>query len=263
MRKILVIGDIIDDVYRHGKYMSMSAEPENAVRVIREISRTETPGGVANVLTHAESLGASSDIIWFRDVPSTTKERIFVDGKKICQIDILQNASWDIEKLTKFSNELRPSISEFDVLYVSDNGHGFWTDESVNVLARELRYAKKRPLVYVDSQMSQNLPNYDVLAPLIPDLVLMNEHEHQKALDMTGDVPLLEFLGNEDANLVLKYGDKGALLFSSEIIVLCSAKKVDVVDTCGAGDALGAYLAPHDFENDMENVLQGAFDYAT
>ncbi len=197
----------------------------------------------------------------------TTKHRFFVDTYKMVQFDnrnkkvLSLDASLTIE--TIIEGQLKSSL--FDSIVVSDNRHG-----SLNyTLARsivDLSHKYHVPM-YVDSQISQSSGNHDYYEGATN--FLLNEIEFLNVCDMVErfsgssidgnieiDLPKVQkFLSAK--NVYLKLGSQGSFCYDGKQAKRVFADKVNVVDTCGAGDAFLAKLVA------TGGNLKKATEYAT
>ena len=172
---------------------------------------------------------------------TTIKKRFWVDGYKLLQFDQLDNRPLDDALVPTVERRLREAAAGADAIVVSDYRHGLM---SPAVIARVVALAKElhKPL-YVDSQVSQSKANHALYRGAT--VVCMNTKEAravEPTFTLDGAAPaasafdkLRGELGID--NVVIKLGERGATALVGGRVVSSDALKVDVVDTCGAGDA--------------------------
>jgi bifunctional ADP-heptose synthase (sugar kinase/adenylyltransferase) len=269
--RVIVVGDVILDEYTYSKKLGVSAETPT---IVGELSRVDRyVGGAGLVARHLVRLGCPVDLVcigpefvwnWGDVLPLTlwredergwntvVKRRYYVDDYKICQIDVLNKAHHTedsrqrlyerVKSLTKQSKDGRsPSI------VVCDNGHGtIDRDLLKSIIALGNR-------VYVDCQISQKRDDEDIFsAAKNCHVIFLNSKEYDflcERLSITetrfefGIKRISDFLG---ADVVLKLGKDGVrrILAGGAGYYKVPGEKVEVVDTCGAGDAfLASYVA--------------------
>jgi len=269
--KVIVIGDLIIDIYHQGKILGASVEtsrfsPKNVIK--EEVSRVSAGGAgflVRNMLAlggnvifltclggddyaKEESILSHSRLkkVIFKDLKrkTTVKERFWVDGCKVLAWDRLDNKFISSALERKILNFITNHIKNVDKVIISDYRHGLITKS----LARKLvRLAKKeQKSIYVDSQVAQSKTNHDWYRGA--DLFCLNVKE-AKSIDPRFSVAdtkkslmrIQKFL--QAKNIVLKLGDKGSVSLLGEKFITTPALKIKAVDTTGAGDAFFAVLA--------------------
>lgn len=130
----------------------------------------------------------------------------------------------------------------------------------VKLLEKLVKFASKKgikvafnPSNYLADKGSEYIKN--VLKKT--EMIILNDEE-AKLLVGTGSIPiLLDRLKKLGPNIVvLTQGSNGADVLYNDIIYHCDVKKVDVVETTGAGDAFGAtFLSGMILKNSIEKAL--------
>lgn len=131
--KLLVLGDLIRDVYVFGRVERMC--PEAPVPVLIPEDERESDGGVGLVFHQLEELGCNVD--WAYGSKSC-KRRFFAGSHLLCRID---NDSYDVAPL-EFSDWMK----KYDAYVVADYGKGAMSRE----LAEQIVATKKK--VFVDAK---------------------------------------------------------------------------------------------------------------
>jgi len=260
--RVLLIGDTIVDEYVYGTVLGTSAETPTIVA--RELETKTYQGGAFLVARHLLALGAkvtfctlvghdkAADVVTGFTHPSftllpvtdadrktTIKKRFWVDGYKLLQFDQLDNRPFlDVAGI---SASLAEAIRANDVVVVSDYRHGLLSPAVIAAVLGLARDAGK--LLYVDSQVSQSAANHTLYRGA--DVICLNLKE-ARAIDAAFDpaavdagrptfATLVEKLGIP--NIVVKLGAQGAIGWLGGRAWQAKALSVQVVDTCGAGDA--------------------------
>lgn len=269
--KVIVIGDLIIDIYHQGKVLGASVEASRSSLkpvIKHEVSRTSAGGAgflVKNMLAfggeiifltcvgnddYAEEAASLSHPrlkkIALKDPKrkTTVKERFWAGGCKVLSWDRLDNRpiSSAIEK--KILNFTKNHIKEADKIIISDYRHGLLT----KVLAKKLvllAKANQKP-IYIDSQVAQSKSNHVWYRGA--DLFCLNAKEAKSIDPKFADGGIKKSLARiqkilQTKNVVLKLGDKGSASLLEEKFIKTAALKIKAVDVTGAGDAFFAVLA--------------------
>jgi len=269
--KVIVIGDLIIDIYHQGKILGACVETSrfSPKKVIKdEILRVSAGGAgflVRNMLAlggnvifltclggddyaQAEATLSHSRLkkIVLKDPKrkTTVKERFWVDGCKVLAWDRLDNKFISPALEKKILNFTKDNIKNIDKVIVSDYRHGLITKSLAGKLVRLAKTSKKP--IYVDSQVAQNKTNHAWYRGA--DLFCLNVKE-AKSIDSKFTeteikkslLRIQKFLQAKD--IVLKLGDKGSASLLGEKFIITPVLKIKAVDTTGAGDAFFAVLA--------------------
>jgi D-beta-D-heptose 7-phosphate kinase/D-beta-D-heptose 1-phosphate adenosyltransferase len=266
-QRVLLVGDVIVDVYVYGTAIGKSAETPTIVA--REGETKWFLGGAFLVARNVLELGAQLDFVTlvgddeasqfvraFRHQGytgfliedagrrTTLKKRFWVDGYKLLQLNTLDNRDLSPELTERVLGVLTERVERCDIVVVSDYRHGFLTP----TLARGVvdLCAKKGKTLYVDSQQSQSAANHKEYSGA--NVFVLNEKEAQAILPDAmvddGSIAKLETLATtlRAEGVVIKRGAAGALALLGGRRWRSEAAKVTAVDTCGAGDAFLAAL---------------------
>lgn len=265
-KKVLLIGDTIVDIYVYGTLLGTSAETPTLVA--REKETKYSLGGAFLVARNMLELGANVEFVTMagqdegarliegfshpkltKHVVSdgerctTVKKRFWVDGYKLLQFDNTDNEPVETAKWKSILKTVSDKASEFDAIVVSDYRHGLMTSEFI---AEVLAIGKKanKPVI-VDSQVSQSKANHTEYKGADYFCVNLKEArcvdpEFQPEPNVKSFAKLCELLKTK--NVIVKLGEKGSLALLGNEVVTVDAFRINVVDTCGAGDAFLAAL---------------------
>lgn len=265
--RVLVIGDLIFDVYHEGTPLGMSAETPTLV--LKHKNTTVTLGGAGCMVRHMLELGgkvvfvtcAGNDDfsrhakqfmhknlkkIFFYEQrrTSTVKERFWSGGYKLLSWDRLDNHPVSPALERKIKNAVAKNIKTCDKIIVSDYRHGLLTERLAYAIVK-LAHAHKKPL-FLDSQISQNKGNHIWYKGA--DCVCLNQRE-AASIDPewnphAREESLRRVQKVMDARaVVVKLGENGSVAMAEDVFIKTSAIRVDAKDTTGAGDAFFAVLA--------------------
>lgn len=266
-RNILLLGDVICDIYHRGCVVGVSAETPTLVA--REESTAVSLGGAGLVMRNILALGgkvtlctlvgadASARLVRaFRNPhlrlaafaergrTTTVKERFWADGYKLLSWDHLDNRPIAAALEKKIHGFVRTHLAAFDVLAVSDYRHGCVTERLARQLVA-LAHRAHKPII-VDSQISQARGNHVWYRGA--DTVCLNQRE-AVSVDPTFSsraqrASLFRVQKILKAkNVVVKLGERGSASVVGKTYFASGPRRVEAVDTTGAGDAFFSVLA--------------------
>ena len=264
--KVLLIGDFMLDHYIEGTSNRLS--PEAPVPVIEPIREHSMAGGAGNVALNLCALGAKVDCVgqvgndkWgnklvsilnnhgantenieFRkNIPTTVKERIFLDGKQQIRID-----RDSINSAFTTINRIKIDFNQYDVCIFSDYNKG-----AVGAFKRLLTvsntYLPNAINIHVDPKQS-NFSLYSGADFITPNF---NELKNVSIIDDLEDneesiiAACRKILHTYNIRaIVAKRGGKGMIVVEkNDDVCIIPAHKVKKVDVTGAGDTVIAAFA--------------------
>jgi len=226
-QKILLIGDTILDVQTFVEPIK-PAEGSPLTPNYCVVHEARSLGGAGLVYRNLVALGNlptfyNDSVGWTgAGEPTTKKQRIWCDGKKILQLDTfgpgIEEPIWE--------EYLDEGISQADKVVVADYRHGLLTPERIADIVGYCQHFDK-PL-YVASQVSQSVSNH-ILYRSDKTIFVLNETE----AGATGPLP---------EKHVVTLGARGCFFRSklegcSQMHYEMRGITVDCVDSTGAGDA--------------------------
>ena len=270
---ILIIGDMVADVYLKGNISRVSREAP--VLVLEHAGEKVVPGGAANVVHNVATLGGQAfavgligndkaggglrDILNDKNVdttgliveenrPTITKTRIIAGGsatvsQQIVRIDQEMKSTMLNQTEKSFVNILKQVIDKIDAVVLSDYGSGMLSDKIRSFIIESCQ--EKNIKTIVDSR-------YDILKFNGVSFVKQNEAEAAKAVGfeltsedavVTAGKILLEKLQAE--GIIISRGEQGMSLIqdNGEIHHIPVVDKSEVFDVSGAGDtAVAAFI---------------------
>lgn len=271
-QKVMVIGDLVADVYIEGKISRISREAP--VLILHEQEQRIVPGGAANAINNVWALGGQVSMVGvvgldpegdklkklfaergvriegvFVDSsrPTTTKTRIMAGGQARVKQQVVRV---DRESQQKLAEEFELAIVKYirdhwtnvDGVILSDYGYGVVTPLVIQTVV-ELQALEKKKIA-VDSRYS--LLSYQGVTIATP-----NEAEAGEVYGMDiRDKATLELIGQRllddmqvEAVLITR-GGEGMALFEQHkpITYIPVTNKHEVFDVTGAGDTVVACL---------------------
>ena len=270
---ILIIGDMVADVYLKGNISRVSREAP--VLVLEHAGEKVVPGGAANVVHNVATLGGqafavgligndkaggglrailndknveTTGLIVEENRPTITKTRIIAGGsatvsQQIVRIDQEVKDSILKQSEESFINILKQVIDKIDAVVLSDYGSGMLSDKIRSFIIESCQ--EKNIKTIVDSR-------YDILKFEGVSFVKQNEAEAAKAVGfeltseeavVTAGKILLKKLQAE--GIIISRGEQGMSLIqdNGEIHHIPVVDKSEVFDVSGAGDtAVAAFI---------------------
>jgi len=268
--KVLLVGDAIIDEYHYCRGLG-KASKENMI-CTKFISEERFAGGVLACANHAAGfvkevrmvtcLGAEDDKrdyvldhlkpnvdpkLFTRPDSCTVTKRRFVDPAfldKMFEVQFFNDHPLPAEISSQVCGFLEEAVPEYDMVLVSDFGHGFIDDKIIEVLCRKARF------LAVNTQTNSANNGYNLITKYPKaDYVCIDEPEMRYAArDKYGDIKTaIERIAKDMkcARVAVTRGHLGALTYDKAAgffeIPIFSDK---VVDRVGAGDAFLSVTAP-------------------
>jgi len=268
--KVLIIGETIIDQYVFCEALGKSGK--EPVLVLRDLKTEEYLGGAAALSRHLSTfcekisllsmVGEKGDYLKQikRKLPKnvnfkyikkenspTILKRRFLDNASKSKVlgvyrindDILTNRQDKI-----FYKILKKTISKYDLVIVSDYGHGLISKRVSNLICKLSKYLAVNAQVNAANRGYHSMRNYKNV-----DCVIINETEMKHELrDRNGkNEVLMKRLSYEQniKNLVVTRGDQPSILFNKKTkkFNFCDAFAKTAVDKIGAGDAMLTVIA--------------------
>jgi rfaE bifunctional protein kinase chain/domain len=268
--KVLVIGDGIIDEYHYCQPMGKS--PKSPIVVNKYITHEIFAGGVFIIANHLAGLcdnvhlvtllgnddsreefiinnlkpNVTTKFFYRNDGPTICKKRYIEQyhNQKLFEINYLNNNYIDADCEFEINNYMKSALPAYDLVLVSDFGHGFITDKIIEVIES---FSK---VFAVNTQTNSANSGYNMITKYNkPNFVCLDEVEARLATqDRFGEIDdiakkLLKKL-NTDC-LIITQGTKGSIGIDRKgRINRTPIFSTKVIDTVGAGDAFFAFSAP-------------------
>jgi len=268
--KVLLVGDTIIDEYHYCRGLG-KASKENMI-CTKYISEERFAGGVLACANHAAGfvkevklvtcLGAEDDKreyvldhlkpnvdpeLFTRNDACTVTKRRFVDPAfldKMFEVQFFNDHPQPAEVSAQVCKYLEEAVPSYDMVLVSDFGHGFIDSAMIEVLCRKARF------LAVNTQTNSANSGYNLITkyPRV-DYICIDEPEMRYAgRDKYGDIQkVIEKVAKDMhcSKVAVTRGHLGALVYDkvsgfSEIPIFSDK----VVDRVGAGDAFLSVTAP-------------------
>lgn len=268
--KVLVIGDAIVDQYFYCESMGRSLKGH--IIVTKYQSDESFAGGVFATANNVSSicrhvsmltlLGEKDDNenfvnnhlhenikaeYFYRAGAPTTVKRRYVDeanSRKLFEICYMNDTPITADKEKEITAYLKNNIENFDLVIVSDFGHGLLVDDMIDTICSRSKF------LAINVQTNSANTGFNLVSKYPrADYVSIDEPEirlaaHEKNLNLKDVMSVIA--DKYDYNhLIVTRGSKGSVYYSKKNgFHEAPALALNVIDAVGAGDAYFAYTAP-------------------
>lgn len=264
--RVLVVGDLMLDVYLRGSASRIS--PEAPVPVVHVSEEWTALGGAANVANNVVALGASCEIVGCvgedrageqmmealerlgigargllrtGDRPTKVKTRILARHHQVARYDVEREDDVDDATATALVEAIRTLVAEVDAVVLEDYNKGVLVPR---VIAAALEAARERDIPVVVDPKSRNFFAYGgatVFKPNLPELTAALRAPVQ-ADDPEWMARVRGELGCTHLLVTLGEGGMALLSGAGEYLRIPTVAR-SVYDVSGAGDTVTAVLA--------------------
>lgn len=214
MKKILVIGELCIDKFIYGEVKRLS--PEAPVPVFNPLLVEENKGMAGNVVENIKELCDECDILHWHQNDNIIKTR-FVDHKSNHMFIRIDDEKIPCDKIHYLTPDQRRTISESDVVIISDYDKGFISKDLIKNIASISK------LTILDSK---KLLDYDTISDV--DFVKLNQTEYENNKDLCNGF---------GEKFIITKGKDGAI-YNGKIYE--SPNPQQTIDVSGAGDTFVA-----------------------
>tara|TARA_Y100000590_G_scaffold470269_1_gene663223 strand:- start:24614 stop:26137 length:1524 start_codon:yes stop_codon:yes gene_type:complete len=269
--KVLVIGETIIDQYVFCEALGKSGK--DPMLVLRDIKMDEYLGGAAAISRHLSDfcnklsllsmIGEKGEFLSYilkklpknikfryirkKNSPTIIKKR-FLDNvsnsNKVLGVytindEVLRGSD---EKL--FNKMLKKTIPNYDLIIVSDYGHGLISNKSANIICQLSKYLALNAQINAANVGHHSMKKYKKA-----NCVIVNEREIRHEMrDKNSKIELLMqklSIDQNIENLIVTRGTEGSLLYDRKTkkLSFCGAYAKTTVDKIGAGDTMLSILS--------------------
>ena len=268
--KVLVIGETIIDKYVFCEALGKSGKEPHLV--LKYINEQIQAGGAAAVAIHLSGfcksitllsvLGKNKDyekfvkkalpknvktnFLYKKNSPTIEKKRYIddVSKSKILGVYAINDEKLSDNEEYKFKHRVSKIIKNFDVVVVSDYGHGLVSKKTAQVICKKSKFLALNAQVNASNIGYHSIQKYKKV-----DCVIINQVELRHELrdkNSKNEILIKRLAKNIKAkNLVVTRGSEGAILYSSKTkkFIYCPAFASKVIDKVGAGDTMLSVLS--------------------
>lgn len=270
--RVLLIGDAIIDEYQY--VIPMGKTPKENVIATRYQDREIFAGGVFAAANHVASFCRQVDVItclgeleshedvvrsslkdnvgltaFRRPGAPTTLKRRFVDPtyiRKLFEVYLMNDEPFDPDLQERVDTAISEAVGSYDVVIVTDFGHGLLARSSVGILTKQCR-----SFLAVNTQSNSANLGYNLIVKYPrADYVCIDAPEARLAVgDRVASVAEIAGRLADDhvdcSKLIITHGKNGCVTYDrGQPAHTIPAFTKRVVDTVGAGDAFFAVTAP-------------------
>ena len=263
--KVLVIGETIIDNYNFCEAIGKAGK--ESTLVFRNLSSESYVGGAAAIARHLSSFCKKITLLTLignkkkdknfirKRLPKnitletigntklkTIKKTRFVENSnnhKIFGLDEMSDSPLGKSDENNFKRKLKKHLKYFDLVIVTDYGHGFISKSTANFICKNSKFLSVCTQINASNSSYHTIENYKNLENLI-----FNERELRHELrDRSSSIEkLMNILTkkNKIKNLIITQGSDGSKLYSHSTNKFFSspAYAIEVKDKVGAGDAM-------------------------
>ena len=265
--KILVIGDIILDIYFFGEVTRIS--PEAPVPIFNKKTEKYVLGGASNVAVNLvaanqdvtvfgcigddknghiisalfKEMGINDEGLFFTDRETTTKTRFIAENnQQVMRLDVENKSEYDQKFYDNIIHKYKNIVNNYKIIVISDYMKGLL---SKNFLQSIINIAKKNNIKVIIDVKDSDYTKYAGAYLLKPNTIelqrLTNCITNSREDIINASLLLKEKTGCE--NVLTTCGNKGMVLVSSNCVKSINTAAKSVYDVTGAGDTTIAYLA--------------------
>ena len=231
MKKVLVIGDGCQDVFRYGTCDRLS--PEAPVAVMKPTRTTGNGGMAINLFDNLIALGVDAEIITNDIRPVKTRYVDEVSNQLLLRVD-------EADSIRPITAETLQNLDfgKYDVVVISDYNKGYLSEDDIKYIT------DNHNLVFMDTKKKLSKWAMDV------GFIKLNKKEFNENVGR-------EFKDRYEHNLIVTEGKNGAVLnFSEEFPI---EDEHEVRDLSGAGDTfLAGLVADYVKNNDICKAIRFA-----
>ena len=268
--KVLLIGDGIIDEYHYCE--SMGKSPKAQLVVNKYLTHEVFPGGAFAIANHIASITKEVQLVtllgnvdsrddfilknlkpnvsarfFYRDNGPTVIKKRYINqyqNQKLFEINYINDRYVNNEIEEDIISYVKSIIADYDLVLVSDFGHGFITNKLILILEELSKY------LAVNAQTNGANAGYNLITKYnSPNFICLDMPEARLATqDKYSDIEsvgkkLSKSLNTE--NVTITMGKQGSICFNRNgDVVRIPGFSTKVVDVIGAGDAFFSYAAP-------------------
>lgn len=284
--KVLIVGDSMLDQYMFGQVFRNS--PEANVPVLEQVHISRQLGGAANVAVNIKTLGAQpillsvcgtdhagqqlkellkeaqiqEELIYDTERKTTVKTRVYQDKKQLIRVDQEDKHSLNNEITAKLIDRFKfiCDSNKIDLVILQDYNKGVLHSGSIQDL---IQYAKERNIFVAVDPKFDNFFEYngvDLFKPNLKELIQAYQADlPYKKLELKEIIQISNKIKSKIAatTFLVTLSERGALLVDENTAHHKEALSLDVVDVCGAGDAVMSIAALAKLKNFSADKLLG------
>ncbi len=263
--KILVIGETIIDQYNFCEAIGKSGK--EPILVLKELNSENFLGGVLAIARNMSKFSDSVNVLsalgekkdFLKEIKSNLSKKIkckffykknsptiikrrYVDDVSKSKLFGVYNLNDNIlskKEELEFNNYLKNELKKYDLVVVSDYGHGLISKESANIICKHSKFLALNAQVNAFNIGYHTMKNYIKFNTLI-----INEkeirHEMRDRISYLNDLIVKLSKEMKIENLIVTRGSDGSILYNNKKrkFIYGEAYASKVIDKIGAGDTM-------------------------
>ncbi|MBP3722471.1 MAG: D-glycero-beta-D-manno-heptose-7-phosphate kinase [Selenomonadaceae bacterium] len=266
--KVLVLGDVMLDIYYYGEVKRIS--PEAPVPVTHVLSQKETLGGAANVAHNLALLGVNVNMAGFigddehgkslankfkelgadtagliaTNSPTTAKIRVIGSNQQMLRLDFEETKPPKKEFADKIKNYVTEKIADgVDAVIISDYAKGLVTEDISSFVIQAANDAGIPAIVDPKGVKWEKYKGADFITPNLKEL---NEVTLDSVENVDAEVEAAAYSAMKKftlKNIIVTRSSKGMSLVTDATVTHIRATAREVYDVSGAGDTIIAVFS--------------------
>lgn len=267
--KVLVIGEAIIDEYQYGR--SIGKAGKESMIALKYIDKEQFAGGSLAIANHVSNFSDNVSLFtilgdtesqeefinnnlnknidknfyYKKDSPTIVKRRFLEKNplRKLLEFYIFDDTKLNSEETNKVSDQLKKIIPNYDVVIISDFGHGMFNEKLINLISKQSKF------VGVNTQSNAGNMGYNTISKY-PHANYICIDEPEIRLDAKNKEEELNIIiSNLSKKLLcdkitITRGIQGCLVYSNNNFNQIPAFSGKVLDSMGAGDAFLSVTTP-------------------
>jgi len=267
--KVLIIGEAIIDQYHQCEGMDKSRKSN--IVVYKYVSEESFAGGSLAIANHISGLSDNVTLVtmtgddvksfesfltekiksnvkiinFIRPGAQTIIKRRFINSnQKLFEVCYLDDSRITGELEKKVMAKLKEITRNYDLVIVSDFGHGFLTDNLAKTICREAKFLAVNTQTNGANMGFNFITRYSNVDYAALDELEIRYAAHDRSSEL-GRIMKKVAAKIKCKNMIITKGPQGALsLTKGNEILRAPALATDVIDPVGAGDAFLSFTAP-------------------
>jgi bifunctional ADP-heptose synthase (sugar kinase/adenylyltransferase) len=239
MKKILVIGELGEDVFIYGEVKRIC--PEAPVPIFNPTNKTMNKGMAGNVVENLRSLDPKADVVHWHQEEKITKTRMVESKSNQMLLRIDEGDSQPIQPMIFISPKKSDTIKDSDLIIISDYDKGFVKPDLIK------KMSELHNLVILDTKKKLD---YDTIRHV--KFIKLNETEYLNNLKLVHENP---------EKFIITLGSKGCRYNNVDYP---SPEPKHTIDVSGAGDTfISSFSIKYLETNDIPKSLKFANEMAS
>lgn len=265
-QKILIVGDVMLDIYHNGNVNRIS--PEAPVPVVLVKNTVNKLGGAANVANNIAKLHSLPMLLGYCGIdnngeilkkllcdnhikydlieinqPTTSKIRVVAGVQQIVRVDFEEDCEVEVSYEEIQLKKIEEEFMQSEVIVLSDYGKGFASEK---VCQRLITLAKEQNKILIVDPKGNVWDKYNGATIITPNLKELSDVFGAKLENVDSEIEMagVQIIKKYNLNyLLVTRSEKGMTFFGDGLIQHIRTEATEVFDVSGAGDTVVGTLA--------------------